>query len=83
MNLNFTIKNISRFQLEDAKFKCTNCTFWLNQGSSGLNDRVTKSINIWELFKSKFFEIKNRNSNNRFIDSFSKSGGIIKAAFQQ
>jgi hypothetical protein len=81
MNLNFTIKNISGFQLEDTKFKCTNCVFWLNQGSSGLNDGITKSINIWELLKSKFFEIRNRNNKNRFIDSFSRSGGIIKAAF--
>lgn len=81
MNLNFTIKNISRYQLEDTKFKCANCTFWLNQGSSGLKDGAIKSINIWELLKSKFFEIRNRNNNNRFIDSFSRSGGIIKAAY--
>ena len=82
MNLNFTIKNISGFQLEEIKFKCANCTFWLNQGSSGLNDGTAKSINIWELLKSKFFEIRNlNNENSSFIDSFSRSGGIIKAAF--
>ena len=82
MNLNFTIKNISGFQLEDTKFKCTNCAFWLNQGSSVLNNGATKSINIWELLKCKFFEVRNlKNKNNRFIDSFSRSGGIIKAAY--
>jgi GNAT superfamily N-acetyltransferase len=82
MNLNFTIKNISGIQLEEIKFKCTNCEFWFNQGSPGLNKGAAKSINIWELLKSKFFEIRNlNNKNNRFIDSFSRSGGIIKAAF--
>ena len=82
MNLNFIIKNISGFQLEDTNFKCINCAFWLNQESSGLNDGVSKSINIWELLKSKFFEVRSlKNKNNRFIDSFSRSGGIIKGAY--
>ncbi len=81
MNLNFTIKNISASQLEDIKFKCINCTFWLNQGSFGLSEGITKSINIWEILKSKFFEIRNLNNKNSFVDSFSRSGGIIKAAF--
>ncbi len=82
MNLNFTIKNISGDQLEAIKFKCANCTFWLDQGRFGLNGRIAKSINIWELLKSKFFGIRNFNSkNNNYIYSFSRSGGIIKAAF--
>ena len=82
MNLNFTIKNISGDQLENIKFKCINCEFWLNQGSLRFYHEASKSINIWELLKSKFFEIRNlKNKNNRFIDSFSRSGGIIKAAF--
>ena len=82
MNLNFTIKNISGDQLEHIKFKCLNCEFWLSQGSSGFYDEISKSANIWELLKSKYFEIRNlKNKNNRFIDSFSRSGGIIKASF--
>ena len=82
MNLNFAIKNISGEQLENIKFKCLNCGFWLNQGSSGFYEETSKSINIWELLKSRFLGIRNlNNKNNRFIDSFSRSGGIIKAAF--
>jgi hypothetical protein len=82
MNLNFTIKNISSDQLETIKFKCASCTFWLDRGSSGINGDVTQSINIWELLKSKFFGIRNlNNKNNNYINSFSRSGGIIKAAF--
>jgi ribosomal protein S18 acetylase RimI-like enzyme len=82
MDLNFTIKNISGDQLETIKFNCANCTFWLDRGSFGLNGGITKSINIWELLKSKFFGIRNLdNKNNNYIHSFSRSGGIIKAAF--
>jgi ribosomal protein S18 acetylase RimI-like enzyme len=82
MNLNFTIKNISGDQLEAVKLKCANCTFWLDRGSLGLNDGTIKSINIWELLKSKFFGIRNlNNAGNNYINSFSRSGGIIKAAF--
>jgi ribosomal protein S18 acetylase RimI-like enzyme len=83
MNLNFTIKNISGDQLEAVKFNCANCTFWLDRGSLGLIGGISaKSINIWELLKSKFFGIRNSNNGNtNFINSFSRSGGIIKAAF--
>jgi ribosomal protein S18 acetylase RimI-like enzyme len=82
MNLNFTIKNISGEQLKTVKFKCSSCTFWLDRGSPGLNGGTTKSMNIWELLKGKIFGIRDlNNENNNFINSFSKSGGVIKAAF--
>jgi len=81
MNLSFKVKDLNIEQLEKTKIKCVDCKFWFNNGKANLLQDFYRSRNIWELIKSKIFEIKNRNNEGKDIFCFIKNGGIIKGAF--
>lgn len=81
MDLNFTIKDIYADKLDKIKLPCANCTYWLDASRLSLFDDINLNTSIWQLFKSKFFELKNLANKKKFLNFIIENGGIVKAAF--
>lgn len=82
MNLNFNIKDLNFADLQKIKFKCVNCSFWLDNNKN-LFDDITGTPSITSLLKTKFIELKSNKNRDNFLTFFIKNGGRIKGAFSR
>lgn len=80
MNLNFKIKDLNIEEISRIKFKCVNCSFWLDNKTS-LFDDITSTPTIAGFFKEKLIELRNIKGRKYFIPFLLKNGGRVKAAF--
>jgi len=81
VNLNFTIRDLALDKLDTVKLKCSNCSFWTDNSRISLFENINISPTIWELIKSKFFEIKSQVNKKKFLPFFIENGGYAKAAY--
>lgn len=84
MNLKISIKDISLQDLTRLDIKCLECDFWFdNKPTTNLIEEFHTINAILDLFKSRIFERKNKDTQGRRFFCFKKSGGRIKAAFDR
>jgi GNAT superfamily N-acetyltransferase len=83
MDLNFTIKDIQSDKIDSLKLQCCNCTYWLEYGKASLFDDINMSNSLWQLIRSKIFEVKNIASKKKFINFLIANGATVKAVFSK
>jgi len=81
INLNFSIKDLTLDKLDKVKLKCSNCTFWTDNSKLSLFDNLNISLTLWELIKSRFFELKSHSNKKKFLPFLVENGGFAKAAY--
>lgn len=81
VNLNFTIKDLTVDKLDEVKLKCSNCSFWTDNSKLSFFDNINISLTLWELLKSRFFELRSQKNKKKFLPFFIENGGTAKAAY--
>lgn len=84
MDIKLKIRNLGPGDLKKYKIECSSCSYWTNYDKKTFLNELKNCNALIDFFKSKIFEFKTEEKNikKNIMEAFLKSGGFIKAAFQ-